>query len=127
MSITNNGMPSIMFPPTTAFVETDWFEVAASFDSRVNLPRVMAVCAVDENGTPLPSLTASCVHIELPNGLPPMPMVFPQLQAVQTIDFPVKWKIKKPVTDVPVTFVMFGTGVSAMTADSVVRDDIAAA
>jgi hypothetical protein len=128
MSSTNTGMPSIMFPPTIAAVETDWFEVAASFDSRINLPRVMAICAVDENGTPLPSLTASCVHIELPGGLPPMPMVFPQLKAVQNIDFPVRWKIKKPVTDVPATIVMFGTGISTAVAESVViRDEAAAA
>ena len=127
MSTTNTGMPSQLFPPTTAAVETDWYEVAASFDSRVNLPHSMALCAVDENGAPLPSLTAACVHIELPGGMAPMPMVFPQLKAVQTIDFPVRWKVKKPVTDVPATIVIFGTGVSAATAEAIVRDDIAAA
>jgi hypothetical protein len=127
MTSTHTGIPSNMFPPTTDPVVTEWHEVAASFDSRDTLPRCMAVCAVDDLGAAQPFLTSTCVEIQLPGGAV-MPLDFVAMRNVQLIDFPVKWRVNKPETLSPVTFVVFGTGMSTQVNDSVVvRDEEAAA
>lgn len=116
MTITHTGLPSNMFAPTTDPVVTEWREVAASFDSRATLPRCMAVCAVDDLGNAQPYLTSTCVEIQLPGDLV-VPLDFVAMRNVQLIDFPVKWRVNKPATLTPVTFVEFGTGESASAED----------
>jgi hypothetical protein len=106
------GQPSPAFPATTAAVVSQWYEVAASFDSRPDIPRSMAVCAHDEDGNPSPFHTSSCIEIELPDGFV-MPLDFVAMQNVQRIDFPVRWRINKPETVVPLQFVVFGVGLTA--------------
>lgn len=107
--MSSTSQPSYAFPPTTDAVVTQWWEVAASFDTRTDLPRSMAVCAHDAAGNPAPFYTASCIEIELPSGIP-MPLDFDTIKNVQRIDFPVRWRINKPPTTDPLTFSIFGVG-----------------
>lgn len=109
--MTSTTQPSDVFPPTTDAVVTQWWEVAASFDSRTDLPRSMAVCAHDAYGNPAPFYTSSCIEIQLPTGVV-IPLDFVAMQNVQRIDFPVQWRINKPPTVMPLTFTVFGVGVT---------------
>lgn len=117
MNTTNfsTGQPSQAFPPTAEAMVSAWFEVAASFDSREALPRSMAVCAVTADGLVLPQLTMNSIEIELPGGVV-VPLDGP-MQSVLPIGFPCRWRINKPPTLDPVTYVVFGTGVTATAQD----------
>jgi hypothetical protein len=111
--------PSYAFPPTKDPVVTDWYEVAASFDSRTDLPRVMAVGAVNADGildTFWSGVLSISIEIQMPNGLPG-PLDFPYQRTIQPIDFPVKFRINKPETAYPMTYALYGTGVTATSAD----------
>lgn len=112
--MTSTTQPADAFPPTTDAVVTQWWSVAASFDSRTDLPRSMAVCAHDADGNPAPFYTSTCIEIELPGGIP-MPLDFPAMLNIQRIDFPVRWRINKPETVAPLTFAVFGVGVNNST------------
>lgn len=109
--MTSFTQPADVFPPTTDPVVTQWWEVAASFDSRTEVPRSMAVCAHDAEGNPAPFYTGTCIEIELPGGAV-IPLDFVAMQNVQRIDFPVRWRINKPETVAPLTFAVFGVGVT---------------
>lgn len=112
--MTNTTQPCYAFPPTTDAVVTPWYEVAASFDSRVDLPRVMAVGVVNADGELDSSwhwLFNSSIEIEMPNGTASL-MHFPNERTVQLMDFPVRWRINKPQTTYPMTYALFGVGVT---------------
>lgn len=109
--MTSTTQPSDVFPPTTDPVVTQWWEVVASFDSRTDLPRSIAFCAHDADGNPDPYFTSSCIEIELPGGIP-MPLEFDTVKNVQHVGFPVRCRINKPQTVVPLTFAVFGVGVT---------------
>ncbi|TXH74473.1 MAG: hypothetical protein E6Q88_04295 [Lysobacteraceae bacterium] len=115
MTSFSTGQPSHAFPPTADAVVSQWFEVAASFDSRAALPRAMAVCAVTDEGLVLPHLTMNSIEIELPGGFV-VPFDGP-MQSVLSIGFPCRWRINKPATIDPVTYVVFGTGITASAED----------
>ena len=113
---TSSSQPSPAFPATMNAITSQWYEVAASFDARVDVPRAMEVCAITDAGVPHPFLTSTCLEIELPGGFV-IPLDFMSITAVQQIVFPVRWRIAKPATVDAVTFIVFGTGVTANTND----------
>lgn len=112
----STGAPSYAFPPTTAAFVSTWYEVAASFDSRADLPRMMAVGAVNDQDTPQPFLTATSIEVQLPSGAA-VPMDFATIANFQSIAMPCKWRINKPETLEPVSYVIFGTGLTVTASD----------
>ncbi len=112
----STGIPSYAFPPTTAPVISAWYEVAASFDARTDLPRLMAVGAVNDLDEPLPFITATSIEVQLPSGAA-VPLDFGIVTNFQLIQMPVKWRINKPETLYPVSYVVFGTGMTVTATD----------
>lgn len=109
MSSTSASLPIYAFPPTTDAVVTDWYEVAATYDTRADLPRTMAVAAADAEGNLIGFATANCVELMQPDGTPLPLHVGDELLR---FDFPCRWRINKPATTHRYTFIVWGLGIT---------------